>query len=102
MVRGPFDAAPPANARANVAPCDRLRLHSAAAPALFLKPVVTRKAAEHYGHQLAYRSRPQWEVYSAVLAFARRVRVDLRDLRPRDMIDLQSFLWVLGSDEYPD
>jgi len=28
------------------------------------------------------------------------VRRDLKDLRPRDMIDLQSFLWVQGSDEY--
>jgi len=24
------------------------------------------------------------------------------DLKPRDMIDLQSFIWVQGSDEYPD
>jgi hypothetical protein len=24
------------------------------------------------------------------------------DLKPLDMIDLQSFLWVQGSDEYPD
>jgi len=28
------------------------------------------------------------------------VRRDLRDLRPRDMIDIQSFLWVQGSSEY--
>jgi len=31
---------------------------------------------------------------------ARVVSRDLRDLRPRDMIDIQSFLWVQGSDEY--
>jgi hypothetical protein len=30
------------------------------------------------------------------------VRNDISDLKPRDMIDLQSFLWVQGSDEYPD
>jgi hypothetical protein len=30
------------------------------------------------------------------------VRSDISDLKPRDMIDLQSFLWVQGSDEYPD
>ena len=35
-----------------------------------------------------------------LLAFAARIRVDLRDLRPRDMIDIQSFIWVQGSDEY--
>jgi len=28
------------------------------------------------------------------------VRRDLRDLKPREMIDMQSFLWVQGSDEY--
>jgi hypothetical protein len=28
------------------------------------------------------------------------MRRDLADLRPRDMIDLQSFLWVQGSEEY--
>jgi len=28
------------------------------------------------------------------------VRSDTADLEPRDMIDLQSFIWVQGSDEY--
>jgi hypothetical protein len=37
-----------------------------------------------------------------VLELARTVREDLADLRPRDQIDVQSFLWVLGSDEYAD
>jgi hypothetical protein len=68
----------------------------------FLKPMVTRQAARRYGYELEYRSRPQWSTYAEVLKFARTARDDLRDLRPRDMIDLQSFLWVLGSDEYPD
>jgi hypothetical protein len=27
---------------------------------------------------------------------------DLRDLKPRDMIDIQSFTWVQGSDEYEE
>jgi hypothetical protein len=27
---------------------------------------------------------------------------EVTDLRPRDMIDIQSFIWVLGSDEYED
>ena len=30
----------------------------------------------------------------------RTVSRDLRDLRPRDQIDIQSFIWVQGSDEY--
>ena len=68
----------------------------------FLKPNVTRRAARAYGHDLPYRSRPDGETYAALLAFARRVKADLRDLRPRDLIDVQSFLWVQGSDEYDE
>jgi hypothetical protein len=66
----------------------------------FLKPNVTRIAAQKYGYPLQYQSRPSWSVYEDVLRFAEVVRRDLRDLRPRDMIDLQSFIWVQGSDEY--
>ncbi|HEV2913614.1 MAG TPA: hypothetical protein VGX92_10065 [Pyrinomonadaceae bacterium] len=69
---------------------------------LFLKPNVTRTAAREYGFDFRYRSRPDWDTYSSLLEFAETVRRDLRDLKPRDMIDLQSFIWVQGSDEYPD
>ena len=67
---------------------------------MFLKPNVTRRAANVYGFEFLYRSRPDWEVYACLLAFAEQVRKDQRALGPRDMIDLQSFIWVQGSDEY--
>ncbi len=66
----------------------------------FFKPNVTRRAVRALGAELPYRSRPDWVIYQSVLAFARSVRRDLRDLSPRDMIDVQSFLWVQGSEEY--
>jgi len=68
---------------------------------LFLKPVVTRNAARAYGHELPYASRPNWNTYRSLLGFAASIRRDQRTLRPRDMIDIQSFMWVQGSDEYP-
>ena len=68
---------------------------------IFLKPNVTRIAARAYGFDLRYQSRPNWDTYASLLAFAAAIRRDLRALRPRDMIDLQSFIWVQGSDEYP-
>lgn len=68
----------------------------------FFKPTVTREAARRYGVELDYQSRPSWPIYRDLLKFVRSVRQDISDLRPRDMIDLQSFLWVQGSDEYPD
>jgi hypothetical protein len=67
---------------------------------IFLKPRVTAVAARVYGADFAYASRPSWPTYESLLRLARRVRRDIADLRPRDMIDLQSFLWVLGSNEY--
>lgn len=67
---------------------------------VFLKPLVTRRAAEAYGFDLEYASRPNWRTYESLLEFTATLRRDLRDLRPRDMIDLQSFIWVQGSDEY--
>jgi hypothetical protein len=68
----------------------------------FFKPTVTREAARRLGVDLAYASRPSWDLYGRLLKFVRAARADIRDLRPRDMIDMQSFLWVQGSDEYPD
>ena len=67
---------------------------------IFLKPNVTRAAATAYGFDFQYASRPNWGTYQSLLAFAEQVRRDQRDLRPRDMIDLQGFIWVQGSDEY--
>ena len=67
---------------------------------LFMKPNTIRAAAEAYGFPLRYASRPSWETYDSLLQFAATVRADLRDLKPRDMIDVQSFMWVQGSAEY--
>jgi hypothetical protein len=68
----------------------------------FLKPTVTREAARRYGVALPYASRPSGPLYKGLLDFVHHVRSDISDLRPRDMIDMQSFLWVQGSEEYPD
>jgi hypothetical protein len=69
---------------------------------IFLKPNVTRIAAREYGFDFQYASRPSWAVYESYLDFALTVRRDLRSMRPRDMIDIQSFMWVQGSDEYEE
>ena len=69
---------------------------------LFVKPMTMRRAADAYAFDLRYAPRPSWSTYSSVLDLAATVREDLRDLGPRDQIDVQSFLWILGSDEYAD
>lgn len=67
---------------------------------IYLKPTVTRAAASAYGFAFPYQSRPAWPMYERMLDFAETIRRDQRDLHPRDMIDIQSFIWVQGSDEY--
>ncbi len=69
---------------------------------MFLKPNVTRIAAREYGFEFAYRSRSSWETYASLLEFAVTVERDLRDMGTRDLIDIQSFIWVQGSDEYEE
>jgi hypothetical protein len=69
---------------------------------LFVKPLTIKRAAEAYGFELPYRPAPGWATYAGILELARTVRADLADLGPRDQIDIQSFLWILGSDEYAE
>lgn len=69
---------------------------------IFLKPMVTKVAAREYRFDFEYQSRPSWNTYKSLLDFAATVRRDVSDLNPRDMIDLQSFIWVQGSDEYEE
>jgi hypothetical protein len=69
---------------------------------IFLKPRVTQVAAEAYDYPFNYKSRPNWDTYKSLIGFAEQVREDTAALRPKDYIDLQSFIWVMGSDEYPD
>ena len=67
---------------------------------IFLKPNTTKEAARKLGLPFAYVSRPNWQTYDGYLQLATQTRRLIRDLKPRDMIDIQSFLWVQGSDEY--
>jgi hypothetical protein len=67
---------------------------------IFLKPNTTKEAARKLGLEFSYLSRPNWPTYRRYLDLARATRRQLQDLRPRDMIDIQSFLWIQGSDEY--
>jgi hypothetical protein len=69
---------------------------------IFFKPDVTREAARQYGYPFEYKSAPTWNIYENLLKFTAVIRRDLRDLKPRDLIDIQSFIWVQGSDEFDE
>ena len=67
---------------------------------IFLKPQITKAAAAAYAVPFTYRSRPAWDTYEQLLDFGALIKDDLADLGPRDMIDVQSFIFVLGSSFY--
>lgn len=67
---------------------------------IFLKPTVTRVAAAEYGFDFHYKSPPSIETYNSFQEFTNLLQNDLKDLQPKDLIDIQSFIWVLGSAEF--
>jgi hypothetical protein len=67
---------------------------------IFLKPRVTQNAAKVYEYNFEYHTKPNWKTYKNLLNFAKKIKTDFPDLKPRDYLDLQSFIWVMGSDEY--
>lgn len=67
---------------------------------IYFKPMVTRNAALAYGFDLVYKAPISLETYKSFLAFTDLLRRDLKILKPKDLIDIQSFIWVLGSAEY--
>lgn len=65
---------------------------------MFLKPEVTKDYAARVGHPFAheYASSLHLDVYSSLLNLTDRTNREIADLAPRDWIDIQSFIWVVG------
>jgi len=64
---------------------------------VFVKPILARQAALKFGFPFAYEAEPSWTAYSSMLDFAACLRADLSDLRPRDLLDIQRFIKLLGT-----
>src|SRR2546428_2618192 len=63
---------------------------------VFLKPGVTQHAAEVCAFEINYRPELNWRTYERVHAFARYLMTETAALEPRDMIDIQSFMWCIA------
>lgn len=65
---------------------------------MFLKPEVTKDFAARVGHRFAseYEPRLAVDVYDSLLDLTFETAAELVDLQPRDRIDVQSFIWVIG------
>lgn len=67
---------------------------------IIMKPTAMKFAAEELGFDLDYSSTPTFTTYERLLELAELVRTGIKELKPRDYHDLQTFLWVIGSAEY--
>ena len=65
---------------------------------IFLKPEVTKDFATRVGHRFAfeYERRLKLPVYESLLDLKEKTGQQIKDLVPRDGIDIQSFIWVIG------
>lgn len=65
---------------------------------MFLKPEVTKDYAARVGHrfQYDYQSSLEYDVYESLLDLTAQTKQNLTTLNPRDNIDIQSFIWVIG------
>ena len=66
---------------------------------MFVKPEVTKSASKVLGIDINYKPELNWLTYSQVVRLAEAIRSKLinegqDDLVPRDMVDVQSFIWV--------
>jgi hypothetical protein len=62
----------------------------------FVKPKMVSHAAEISAFELNYRTELNWRTYKTVLAFYDYLKTELAELKPRDMIDVQSFMWCIA------
>jgi hypothetical protein len=66
---------------------------------MFLKPTVTQEFAARVGHPFAHTYAPDLDIaiYDSLLDLVARTEDELAALGPRDRIDVQSFIWVVGA-----
>lgn len=67
---------------------------------MIMKPTAMRVAAQELGFDLDYTSTPNFTTYERLLTFGALTKEALKDLKPRNFHDVQTFLWVIGSSEY--
>lgn len=62
----------------------------------FVKPSTTGEYLKLAGYPHLYQSKPNAQVYSDIKSVAGRTMHELSEFGPRDMVDIQSFMWVVA------
>lgn len=67
---------------------------------VYIKPTNLQHAAEVSRFEINYKPRINWLTYQSVMAFYQSLADNTADLKPRDMIDVQSFIWCIDPHSY--
>jgi hypothetical protein len=67
---------------------------------MFVKPTITQYAADVCAFDINYRPELNAKTYSAVLKFSEFLKQATAELGPKDMIDVQSFMWCIAPGTY--
>ena len=67
---------------------------------MFVKPTITQYTSELCGYEVNYRPQLNWLTYKSVLGFSEYIKSEISELKPRDMIDVQSFMWCIAPRTY--
>jgi hypothetical protein len=63
---------------------------------MFVKPEMLKKSIELANHWLEYEPTPSARKYGEILEFSRWLQERIAVLKPRDMIDVHSFMWHMA------
>jgi len=66
----------------------------------FLKPDIVKVCAYRLGRELDYDPTPNPRSYTSFMELVEYLRDGIRVLRPRDNIDVQTFMYVVGTEGY--
>ncbi len=66
---------------------------------MFVKPTVTQAVANLSAFDISYTPRLNWNTYSKILQLSEYLKQELQELHPKDMIDVQSFMWCILREE---
>ena len=66
---------------------------------MFVKPTITQAVANLSAFDISYTPKLNWHTYSQVLKLSEYLKKELHDLKPQDMVDVQSFMWCINRTE---
>ena len=63
---------------------------------MFVRPTIMQHLSDLCRFEINYKPRVNWFTYKRILDFSNYLLHELSGLKPRDMIDIQSFMWCIA------